>query len=90
MIQSKKAKDYDSNVNVFFAVAGEEETEEEKQNDYLSRLSDRKSLLESYKEELQMLAGESIETESNDKTLAKKSLSFMDMMQLRYNPDFPI
>jgi hypothetical protein len=68
----QKVKDYDSNVDWFFVVAREEETEQEKQNDYLSRLESMKSLLESYKEELQMLSGENIETESNGKTLAKK------------------
>ena len=68
----QKLKDYDNNVNWFIAIVGEERTEQEKQNDYLSRLRDMKSLLESYKEELQMLSGGSIETETNSKTLANK------------------
>lgn len=52
---SRKIKEYDSEVNFFFVVAGREEPAEEKQQDYLSRLASMKKFLLTYKEELELV-----------------------------------
>lgn len=51
----EKVKEYDGDVNFFFAVIGKEYSPEEKQQDYMSRLASMLRFLQTYKEELEML-----------------------------------
>lgn len=50
-----KIKDYDSYVNVFFAVVGEEKSSQEEENDYQQNLREMETMLRSYYEELEMV-----------------------------------
>ena len=50
----KKLEDYRRSVHFYFGVVGYEETEEEKQEDYVSRLKSMRNHLVAYKKELQL------------------------------------
>jgi hypothetical protein len=50
-----KLREYDSYVNAFFAVVGMKKTSQEKENDYQRDLREMKTMLGSYREELEML-----------------------------------
>ena len=50
----EKLNDYTSSVNFYFGVAGYEETEQEKQEDYISRLKSMKNHLIAFQEELKL------------------------------------
>jgi predicted nucleotide-binding protein len=50
-----KVKEYDNYVNMFFAVVGEKKSSQEKENDYQLDLREMKTMLLSYREELEMV-----------------------------------
>lgn len=58
-----KIKDYDSYVNVFFAVVGEQKTSQEEENDYQRNLHKIETMLRSYYEELEMVKQNNIAPE---------------------------
>ena len=83
MIPQETIKEYDSHVNIHFAIAGKQKTSQEKEIDYQRNLSNMETMLQAYHEELEMVKHNNVSKNQISIRSKKKSSLCTDIIVMR-------